>query len=142
MGASEWIKRKPVTTRFGCCVATLPTPVVSPSGESAMAKSGHHRNRVYSGGQAVVGVVETPRGWGLQEIGGSTSCKADYPCTVARDAGHEHGGERPVSHRQCRTAAAGCTVGSRQALRRVIATLSSTEAIPLPPLHAAARLPH
>ena len=36
---------------------------------------------VHAGGQAVVGVVETTGGWGSQQIGGTTPCKADCPCT-------------------------------------------------------------
>ena len=36
---------------------------------------------VHAGGQAVVGMVETPGGGDRSEIGGTTPCKADCPCT-------------------------------------------------------------
>ena len=36
---------------------------------------------VHSGGQAVVGVVETPGGGDHAKVGGSTPCKANCPCT-------------------------------------------------------------
>ena len=39
---------------------------------------------VHAGGQAVVGMVATPRGRGSREIEGTTSCKASHPCFSAR----------------------------------------------------------
>ena len=48
---------------------------------------------VHAGGQAVVGTVETPGGGGRREIRGSTPCKANCPCTSARDAAHGRGAE-------------------------------------------------
>ena len=36
---------------------------------------------VHAGGQAVVGMVERPGGGDRSEIGGTTPCKADCPCT-------------------------------------------------------------
>ena len=64
---------------------------------------------VHAGGQAVVGMVETPGGWGSPEIRGSTPCKADCPCTSARDAEPGRGAGARASRPRCRTAAAGCT---------------------------------
>ena len=41
---------------------------------------------VHAGGQALVGMVAPPGEGGSGEIGGSTPCKANYPCTAANDA--------------------------------------------------------
>jgi hypothetical protein len=46
---------------------------------------------VHSGGQAVVGVVGTLGGRRVRETGESTPCKANCPCTSARDAARGRG---------------------------------------------------
>ena len=94
---------------------------------------------VHSGGQAVVGVVGAGGGWGSREIGGSTPCKADCPCTSARDAARGRGAGARAGRRRCRTAAAGCTAACRRARRRAIRTPSSTAATPPRRSPAAAR---
>jgi len=35
---------------------------------------------VHSGGQAIVGAVETPGGWGLEQSRGASPCKVDRLC--------------------------------------------------------------
>jgi hypothetical protein len=62
---------------------------------------------VHSGGQAVVGLVETPGGWGSTENRGSTPCKANCPCTAAGDVERGQGAGAGANLRPCRTAAAG-----------------------------------
>jgi hypothetical protein len=69
------------------------------------------------------------------EIRGSTSYKANCPCTSAPDVGRKPGAGGRANHRRCRTAAAGCTGECRQALRRAIGTRSSTAATPPKQLH-------
>ena len=71
---------------------------------------------VHAGGQAVVGMVDAPaRGGGSPEIGGTTPCKANCPCTSARDAVHGQGAGARAGRPRCRTADAGCTAESRRA---------------------------
>ena len=50
---------------------------------------------VHAGGQAVVGTVESPGGWGSTEIRGSTPCKANCPCTAAGDVERGQGRGSP-----------------------------------------------
>jgi len=83
---------------------------------------------VHAGGQAVVGVVESPGGWGSAEIRGSTPCKANYPCTSVGGVERGQGAGVGADRRRCRTAGADCTGGRHRALRRVTTTLSSTAA--------------
>ena len=64
---------------------------------------------VHAGGQAVVGMVETPGGWGTIKIRGTTPCKTNYPCTSAGDVERGRGAGAGASRRRCRTAGAGCT---------------------------------
>jgi hypothetical protein len=66
---------------------------------------------------------------GPGKTGGSTPCKADYPCTSAGDAGRGQGAGSRANRRRCRTAAAGCTAECPRAHRRVTGTPSSTAAI-------------
>jgi hypothetical protein len=80
---------------------------------------------VHAGGQALVGTVETPGGGGSTETVVSTPCKANYPCTSARDAERGQGARRLANLPRCRTADAACTAESRGALRRAIGTPSS-----------------
>ena len=94
---------------------------------------------VHAGGQAVVGKVETPGGGDRTEIRGSTPCKANCPCTAARDAERGHGAGARASRQRCRTADAGCTAERRRAHRREIRTPSSTGAIRRTPLLSAER---
>jgi hypothetical protein len=82
---------------------------------------------VHAGGQAVVGTVEAPRGWGSHEIRGTRPCKATCPCTSAYDAGRAQERERHAGRRRWRTAAAGCTADRLPALRRVTGTPSSMD---------------
>jgi hypothetical protein len=111
----------------------------------------HHRGKghqkvtvehvhVHSGGQAVVGTIETPGGWGSLEIRGSTPCKANYLCTSAGDVERGEGAGTGASHPQCRTAAAGCTAECLRALRRVTGTRSSMAATRQRLLHDGERL--
>jgi hypothetical protein len=81
-----------------------------------------------------------PGGRGSSKIRGSTSCKANWPCTAAVGVERGQGAGASAAPRQCRTAAAGCTAGCRRALRRVTGTPSSTAAIRLRPLRTGARL--
>ena len=84
----------------------------------------HHRGKgqqkvtvehvhVHSGGQAVVGMVETP---------------CNYICTGRRNAEREPGAVNRASRQQCRTAGAGCTAECHRAPRRVTRMHSSTAA--------------
>jgi hypothetical protein len=63
---------------------------------------------VHAGGQAVVGVVESPRG-------GKTDC----PCTSAGGVERGQGAGAVAGQRRCRTAAAECTAGCPREPRRV-----------------------
>jgi hypothetical protein len=52
---------------------------------------------VHSGGQAIVGAVESSGGahdYRPTEIKEPTRCETNYPCTAVRDAKPEHGGHR------------------------------------------------
>jgi hypothetical protein len=84
---------------------------------------------VHAGGQAVVGMVENPGGWGSAEIRGSTPCKANYRCISASDVGRERGRRKNAIRRRCRTVGAECTAECRQAHRRVTKMHSGTGAI-------------
>jgi hypothetical protein len=53
---------------------------------------------VHAGGQAVVGMVETP--------GGTTPCEANCPCTTAHDAEPGQGAGAGAGRQRCRTAVA------------------------------------
>ena len=72
---------------------------------------------VHAGGQAVVGIVETPGRRGWREIRGTTPCEANCPCTTACDAepgqgaGARQGMAALAGQRRCRTDAAECTAG-------------------------------
>jgi hypothetical protein len=95
---------------------------------------------VHAGGQAVVGLVESPEGRGSTEIRGSTPCKTNCPCT---SAGGVERGQRTAAlagQRRCRTAAAGCTAGCPRAPQRVTRIPSSTDTIRLKQSRAGARL--
>ena len=59
---------------------------------------------VHAGGQAVVGMVETPGGT-------TTPCEANCPCTTARDAEPGQGAGAGAGHQRCRTAVAECMAG-------------------------------
>jgi hypothetical protein len=78
---------------------------------------------VHAGGRAVVGMVQTPGGWGSTEIRGSTPCKANCPCTRRHDAGRGRAAAAHASRPRWRTVAAGCTAGRRRAHRKVTRTL-------------------
>src|SRR5262245_35269192 len=96
---------------------------------------------VHAGGQAVVGTIEGPGGWGSQQNGGSTPCKVNCPCTAARDAARGRGTGAGAGRRRWRTAAAGCTATCRRARPRVIGTPSGTGATRPRRLPAGARSP-
>jgi hypothetical protein len=66
---------------------------------------------VHAGGQAVVGVVETPGGRGWSKIRGTTPGEANCPCTTARDAEPGQGAGAGAGHQRCRTAVAECMAG-------------------------------
>jgi hypothetical protein len=52
---------------------------------------------VHEGGQAIVGNVQAPGGWGSPPIKGSTRCKAAYRCTSANGVVHGHDAGHRVS---------------------------------------------
>jgi hypothetical protein len=84
---------------------------------------------VHSGGQAVVGMVETPGGRGSPEIRGTTPGKTNYPCTSAPDVERGQEAAARANRQQCPMAAAGCTEDHLRALRAEIRTPSSTASI-------------
>jgi hypothetical protein len=51
---------------------------------------------VHAGGQAVVGSIDRPGGWGSIKTGGTSPCKANCPCTGAPDVGPRPGQGRPA----------------------------------------------
>jgi hypothetical protein len=63
------------------------------------------------------------RGRGSMEIRGSSSCKANCPCTSASGVERGQGGEAGANRQRCQTAVAGCTAGLRREPRRAIRTL-------------------
>jgi hypothetical protein len=84
---------------------------------------------VHAGGEAVVGMVESPGGRGSSEITGTTPCEANCPCTTARDAEPGQGAGAGAGRQRCRTAVADCMAGCPQAPQRVTRMPSSTDTV-------------
>jgi hypothetical protein len=76
---------------------------------------------------------------GMPEIRGSTPCKANCPCTSARDVKRGRGEEASANHQRWRTAAVGCTGENHRAHRRAIEMRASTGVIRPKPLPVDAR---
>ncbi len=83
---------------------------------------------VHSGGQAIVGTIESPA-VELLETSGTTQCERSWPCTSARDAEPELEAGTRAKRQRCRTAVAGCTAECRREHRRAIRMPSNTDAI-------------
>ncbi len=99
----------------------------------------HVHVHVHSGGQAVVGIVQTPGGGDHTKLEDHPPCKANCSCTSAGDAARGRGAGAGANRRRCRMAAAACTADDRRALPRVTETLSSMAATPSRRLPAGAR---
>ena len=80
---------------------------------------------VHAGGQAVVGMIETPGGGDRPEIRGSTPCKANCPCASADAAERRRGTRAGANRPRCRTAGVGCTAAYLREHRGEIGTHSS-----------------
>ena len=95
---------------------------------------------VHAGGQAVVGMVETPGGGDRAKSEEQPHCEANCPCTAARGVERGQGAGAGAGRQRCRTADAECMAGCPQAPPRVTRMPSSTDIIRLKQSRAGARL--
>jgi hypothetical protein len=99
---------------------------------------------VHSGGQAIVGTVETPTATTITnrftQIGEHTRCdNNNCLCTAAHDAEPKLEIAPRAKRQRCRTADVGCTAECRREHRREIRTPSNTGATPRRRSHDVAR---
>ena len=95
---------------------------------------------VHAGGQAVVGMVESPRGGDQPKSEDQAHAKQIAHAPSAGGVERGQGAAAVAGQRRCRTAAAGCTAGCPRAPRRVTQMLSSTDTTRLKQSRVGARL--